>query len=517
MIIPSDLGLPLKFKKFRSYPGFSQWDTAVGISSAEYRFSGLQAPPGCGKTTINIAASRLLDSSRTLYLTVNKPLQNQLMNDFADSEINLFNLIGHSAYPCANRRVDDSGDISEIECSEGRDSCPYWQDVEKSLSRTHVSSNIANWVTIAKIGDKDRFGKFDLLILDEAHNLEKLLCDLLAIKFSRRGVYELIECNMPKIDESVRVWIEWARVCHLVCVRHIAESRRIDALDRVKSTLTKRLERLAKNLLTVAEIDDDWIVESTSTGAQLTPVFADRYAEEYLFRGIPRVILSSATLTRKDFEYLGIDNDNSHLIEIESGFDAARRPFYYWPTTKVDRDMVEGQIIKVVNRMDRYYDSRQALGWKGLIHTVSYEHAKTISKFSKHNIITHIPRDKQRAIDNFMSRTDPCILASPVISEGMDFSGDAARCQFIWKVPTKYSKDPLIAARKKRDPKYPYYLAAKDMLQMTGRICRSMTDYGETVIFDCHWGNWMISAVPWPKYFRSSWRTIKEIPPPLKF
>lgn len=517
MIVPTDLGLPAKFSQFRVYPGFSQWQTAADIASAECRFSGLQAPPGAGKTTINITTSRILDSSRVLYLTVNKPLQNQLMSDFADSEINMVNLIGHSAYPCANRVTDDAGDLSEVECSLGREECSYWRDVEESLTRSYICSNIANWVTIAKIGDNDRFGKFDFLILDEAHNLEKVLCDLLAIKFSRRGIYELIQKNLPDTSDPLETWIEWARICYRECTSVLSESRRLDAIDRAKSSTTKRLERLQKNLSTVSEVRDEWVIEPIPSGAQLTPVFASEYAEKYLFRGIPRIILSSATLTRKDFQYLGIANSDYNLVEIESGFDAARRPFYYWPTTKVDYGISEGQIIQILNRIDRVIDPRKKLGWKGIVHSVSYKHADLIKKYSRHAILTHNSRNKQQEIDRFLSSSNPDILASPVIGEGVDFFDDRARYQFIWKVPTPDSRNLLTAARKKRDPKYPLYLAAKSILQMDGRLCRSMNDYGETFILDRHWGNWMVKAVPWPRYFRSSWRVIDDVPEPLKF
>lgn len=519
MIVPSDIGLPEKFATFRSYPGFSQWDTSAKMAASESRYLGLCAPPGSGKTVLGMTVSRILDAPRTLYLTVNKPLQSQLMNDFADSPLRLFNLVGHSAYPCMSRYYDDSGDLSDVECSEPREECGYNRDVITSLSRTHVSSNYANWISIAKVGDPERFGKFDLIILDEAHNLESLLCSLLSIKLSRRTVYQLLSRDLPSADSPLETWISWASEMLPVSELALSRSRSSDKVDNRgrESRETKRIKRLQEHLETISEIRDEWVIEPTNSGVQLTPAFASNYAEKYLFRGIPKVLLSSATLTSKDFEYLGLSRSDYDLHDIESGFDVARRPFCYWPTLEVDYNTMkyEGCVRQLVNRFDRIIDSR--LDLKGITHSVSYDYAELFSSTSRHKILTHRSHTAQRVISHFMSDPLPGHLASPVIGEGLDFAGDRARYQFFWKVPTKYSRDPLIAARKKRYKSYALHLAGKDILQSYGRIMRDVHDWGESFMLDRHWGKWMQKAIPWPRYFRASWKTINDVPQPLRF
>lgn len=518
MISPVDLGLPPKFTEFRSYPGFSQWKTASDIAASEKRISGVCAPPGCGKSVLNMTASRILDVPRTLYLTVNKPLQNQLMADFADSEIRLFNLVGHSAYPCTDRYFSDTDDLISVECAEGRETCPYWKDVETSLSRTHVCSNIANWVSVAKAGDPDRFGKFDLLILDEAHNLESLLCGLLSIKFSRRSVYDLIQWNLPESLE-ISEWITWAKDGLHLCERALTQSRRNDKLEGrgIESQHTKKLKRLLQNMETIADIEDEWVVETISSGAQLTPVFASNYAEKYLFRGIERVLLSSATLTTMDLQYLGLESDMFDLFDIESGFAAERRPFIYWPTVPIDWQMVEGQFRQVMNRIDKLIDVNSALGYRGVIHSRSYDYAERIVSGSRHNLISHNSRNAQTIIQGWLKSEGPSTIVSPIMTEGIDLKDDLARYQIIWKVPMDDSRNPLTAARKKRDKRYTLYLAGKTIQQITGRVCRSFKDFGLTAILDKHWGNWMQNSIPWPKSFRQSWRTVRDVPEPIRF
>lgn len=545
MIRPADIGLPSKFREFRSYPGFSQWQTASQLATSEKRITGLCAPPGSGKSVTLMSASRLMDSEpRTLYLTINKPLQTQLMGDFANSDIALFNLVGHSAYPCTQNSqfYDDSGDLAEIECQEARGSCPYWQDVETALTRSHICSNVANWVSIARAGDPDRFGKFDLLILDEAHNLESILCGLLTVKFTHRSVFDLIGRNLPLKGSGLSVWIDWAQNCLSLAETAYERSQRDDKVYGGRdSKRIKQLRRFIKNLSTVAEIENEWVVEETDTGAALTPVFAADYADEFLFRGIKRVILSSATLTVQDLEYLGIGQQreddhetykpldiapsircssgdtNWDFIEVESGFDPARRPFYYWPTCAIDYNLEEGQFRQVMNRVDRYIDGNSALGYKGVIHSISYRYADEIARLSRHKILTHTSKTSRRVIEDWLRSQGSSCIASPIMAEGIDLAYDRARYQILWKVPTPDSRNPLIAARKKRNRKYTLYLAGKTIQQIVGRVDRAFDDFGATLILDKHWGNWMIKAIEWPKYFKRAWVTVDRCPEPLKF
>lgn len=543
MILPIDIGLPSKFREFRSYPGFSQWDIASQLASSDKRFSGLAAPTGTGKSLLAFTTSQLLDTGRTLYLTTGKNLQSQLVSDFSGSDngINLYSLVGHSAHKCTNPSFDAHGEILDIECSERNGDCPYWASIETSLLHSNITTNYANWISIAKANDPQRFGKFDLLICDEAHNLETLLCDLLSIRIYPRSVFDLIGITTPTgiTSGSIITWISWAKENITRAISTLDTSKREDRqYSSRESTRTKRLRKLCQNLITIADIQCDWVVEKAQSGfgqsAQvssftLTPVFAADYAEEWLFRGIPRIILSSATITEDDFYYLGIkpklpvsdsEIDKQYdFHDIESGFDAAKRPFIYWPTTNIDYQMVDGQLIQVCRRIDQIIESRQRLGWNGIIHSISYKYASLLSEHCESDIMTHTSRDAQSTIRAFLdteSRPNVAVLASPVIGEGIDFANDLARYQIIFKVPSIDSRNPLIAARKKRDSRYANYLRAKSILQYTGRVCRSERDFGETFILDRHWGNWMMNAVEWPRYFKKSWRRVSMLPEPIK-
>lgn len=71
---PSDLGLPAKFAEFRSYPGFDQFQTALGLATNPERFQILNAATGSGKSA-TYAAVGALRQARFLVLVSTKGLE----------------------------------------------------------------------------------------------------------------------------------------------------------------------------------------------------------------------------------------------------------------------------------------------------------------------------------------------------------------------------------------------------------------------------------------------------------
>lgn len=513
LVIPSDIGLsPSTFPSFRVFEGQSQFDIASDIGLSAKRFRGLCAPPGSGKSIINVSSSLIASPKRTLYLTVNKSLQSQLINEHSssDSGVSFFSLQGHSSYPCMSQRSAYGYKFgSGFDCQDPN--CQYWQDVRASLKHNYIVSNIANWISIAKVGNAARFGLFDYLILDEAHNLESVLCSQLAVIISESEIRNTLGLRIPSVSDSIHIWSEWAKVAIPICLREMSRLEELRQFQDVKS-----LNRLLSDLEMVANSTPNWVVQSKNNNqVLLTPVFASEYSEKFLFRGIPNIVLSSATLTRDDFEYLGVE-DNFTLLDIDPGFDPDKRPFYYWPTCAIDYNTSEGQLRQVVNRIDRIIESRSGIGWKGLIHSISYDHGKKIARFSDSRLILHNKDNFRSMLNGWISSSSPDVMVSPIMFEGLDLKGDLCRYQIIYKVPTLDSRDPITEARKKRSKKYPYYVAGKRIQQAVGRVFRGDGDAGETFILDLHWGRWMQGAIEWPKYFKRACKVIKSLPEPIK-
>lgn len=507
-VYPGDFGFnPDQFPLYR--PG--QLETAASIadhltSHGGFACAGLCAPPGSGKSII-YETVRVLMEARGLTCTISKGLQSQLQHDFGYN--GMFSIIGHSNYPCATTSRSDTGELEDFDC-DGRqrgNTCYYREAVEQALLSPSLVTNTAHRVTIGKAEDTDRLGDFDLLVLDEAHLVRDNLCNLASISLSARKVTRNLQRDLPPISASLSVWESW-------CQSALAEisRRRLKPGDWLLY-LARELERFLDGL----RLDDRWIVLPQEWGVKLQPIWAERLTSSYLFYGIDKVLLVSATVTKEVAEQLGIDitNPSFRMFDMGSVFPPERRPFIFLPTIEVRYDNSEAEHAMLFKQMDDLLAARQDR--RSLIHPVSYalgETARSWSRF-KDQIITHKSGGLPEAMERFINTPPPVTLDSPVIKEGYDFKDDRARFQIILKIARLDSRDPLTKARKATNKRYELIELVFTILQMYGRIVRSSSDWGETVILDTFFRTIPLSL--FPVYFQRAYKKASELPVPLKF
>lgn len=553
---PSDLGLPPKFDAFRQ----GQFDAALSAATSEKRFTLLSSPTGSGKSLIYMSVAALIEA-RTLVLTGTKGLQRQLSADFGP--MGLIDIRGQPNYRCVAfdtgslfDKYGHPGDTCDkgpchvgLQCGFRLAGCEYYDAVRAAAKSRLVVTNYAYWMTSRRYSDPEALGDFDLIILDEAHTAPDELADFCAIEIEADEVRILLKMSMPPHNEGQEIWVEWAEAAYRKCkdVQTIARSAMEDIYStdrRTTSRYLRRVTNLLRNLdeirkahrwrraepgipdITIPGMQTDWIVEETRKGLMFSPVWAHAYAESYLFAGIPKVVLLSATLQPTVARYLGIPADDMEYKEFASTFNPARRPLIYVPTTTVDRNMSEGQVRVWVNKIDRIIDSR--LDRKGIIHARSFERANTILARSRHrHLMFPRPADLNRwgrpdntaaVVDAFDRARAPAILVSPSMETGYDFPGDRCRYQIIAKVPFVDSRSAIVKARAKSDKTYLNYLTSQAIIQMTGRAMRSNDDWCETLIIDDHI-TWFWQAAKaqklWPRWFQAAYKKIVGLPPPL--
>lgn len=522
MLTPADIGLsPTRFPSFR--PG--QAELAMDIALSEKLAFGLSAPPGTGKSPLYISAA-LMSDCRTLILVPNKALQTQLTRDFAHA--GLFSIVGHSNYPCYDgvffNDVDDSTTAQDPTCTAPDGECEYKDiDVPRAQSSNLVVTNYQHWIAIQKSDDPGKLGNFDMLVLDEAHEAADILCSMLAVTIRPSLIQSIYPCQLPSPDAPFTSWVTWAKEL-LPIIRQLHRTRR-ESNPYDKRSLSK-LNNLATSLRQLAIINtstEQWVVERTMDRGQakitITPVWAARYARQYLFAGIPKIVLSSGTLSKIDCEYLSLNPETElEFRDIDSVFAASRRPFYYIPTTRVEFKMQDGDRRYLVNRIDQVIDTRSEV--KGIIPCRSYNYQESIVSLSKHRnsgiFITHGRGQVNAAVDQFRRSAPPSALVSPAIEEGFDFIGDLARYGILVKVPFIDRRTPINAARCRDDKRYPTVIASKKIVQSAMRIVRDAADWGEFFCFDDHFAHFRRNG-DFPKWFRSAFRQLDRVPAPLKF
>jgi Rad3-related DNA helicase len=525
-ITPHDIGLPTHFTQFR-YDAKSrtdQFDIAYSIASSSKRFNILGAPPGSGKTIINIAAG-LLDAKpiyRILYLVSTNQLLQQVYEDF--KSIGVESIIGMGNYIC-NDAVDNDYTTRRIMCNEGKclsgiscnlrtEGCDYHDAVTTAGNASIVLSNFAYRASTARYSDPNKIGKFDLVICDEAHLLLDWMTGFCTVKLDKRVVKRLLKLDLPDFSlqrsaSELPSWSRWAND-NIDPLTQLYEEKRASGTTAKKLNEIRQLGRDLRTLSNIAK-GDIWVVEPWRFGVEITPVEPSQFLEQYIYLNADKIILSSASVTSTDAPLYAC-GDDYQFIQGGAGFPVAHRPLIYIPTCTVSRKSTPESL--------RYWtlqiDSLCELGsvYRGIIQSVSYPRMQYIydhaNEDSRSRMIIHRSasgRDRSlpniaEALEIFYS-THNSILVSPVIGTGYDFKYDRARWQIICKIPFLNPTSPIVKARKKLwRSKYKLdYLtvtAAKSVVQMYGRITRAKDDWGVTYVIDDPWGKYVgkSSAIP---------------------
>ena len=528
---PADLELPPKFVSWRP----NQEDAVISAACSDRRFTILSMPPGLGKSPTYMAVHRIV-GGRTLVLTQTRGLQRQLEEDFAS--MGLRDIKGQNNYPCLYLEVstskksptcDDGPCHAGVECELKGGGCFYYDAVRRAAKSNLVVSNYQYWMTIQRFADPTTIGAFDTLVLDEAHDAADILADFVRIHLDRKQIKRLLKVDVPR-RASLEEWVEWADETLPIAAAHLESAKNAASMTHHWMTSVRDLLNINRSLhdlkhaggwrrtdapappAWVPGTATDWIVEESDKDVTFQPIWASSYAEDYLFRNIPRIIMVSATVTQKDATYLGIDDRDILFKSYPSPFDKANRPIFYFPTTGVGRNMTSGQERVWMNRID-FLIEQEAVnkGHKGIVHTVSYARADYIKRHSKWRdiILTHDTRSARETIANFRWEEAPCVLVSPSVSTGWDFPDDLCRFQIIAKLPFIDNRPAVIQARHKSDKHYLDYVTAVTLMQMVGRGVRSERDWARTYIIDDNW-RWFYSRnkALFPRWFKSAVRVI---------
>ena len=231
------------------------------------------------------------------------------------------------------------------------------------------------------------------------------------------------------------------------------------------------------------------------------PVMASDVSEFGLFRKADYHVHMSATICGIDAyaRSLGIRPGQYHKIQIGNPIPIENRKVNYMPVMKMTNNMGDYEMRQLAGFVDEIIQFHQ--GQSGIIHTVSYDRALAIQKFSKYRNIIHVPRTRKalmELMDNAFRTKTPCIIASPAMEEGYDFKGDYSRFQILIKVPYDYLGDPLVAHINSVDPSAYFRNAILRIIQMCGRSVRGVNDWAATYILDSSFESLMMRN---PEFF----------------
>lgn len=502
----------LKFFPF--YPNFRkcQKNTILSLDKAlnsDRKFTILEAPTGTGKSPLGMTFARMMDTD---FLTIQKLLQDQYLNDFQDIEL----LKGRNAYKCSMNPsyCCDEGALcygkgTAKECSilnaDGvltGSTCPYRKQVFKVDEAPIRLFNFHSFLFQTTYAERFTDTR-NLMIIDEAHNQEGAILGFMEFSLNDKH----FNFKIPKLD-SARDYAKWF-IEHDVLgiieeqIKDLDYKKKITSDSKERSNIIKIITSLERKLKTITSFihgmeDNEYITEWEEVNKigemynkiTIKPICASGYADNLLYKYAKRVLMMSATILDAEVfaSSLGIPEDQINFIRVPNIFPLENRPIYTQYCGPMSYRYKSNTMPHMLKKIKSLLDSRP--NERGIIHTHSRDVQKAIHNTFGNGRLTYDwdfdfnePIDKKDVLEVHGNKIGSIIVA-PAWHEGVDLKDDLSRLQIIMKVPYPSLGDKRIKLRMQKSQSYYNWLTALKIVQSYGRSIRSETDHADTYILD---------------------------------
>ena len=496
-----------------------------------YKYIVLEAGTGTGKSAIAATLNQMCNSS--YIFTITKQLQDQYLNDFKDLGFKLVK--GRSNFKC--RKYMEEG--SHKCCDEGKcviegyrceysldrpnyliteeNTCYYYYQKWVALNANTVISNYH--YLFLELNYVQDFLKRDLIVFDEAHNLEELLMKLLKLEFNRKDLKEYLGINLS--SEVIKQlekgnYKTWINFIQKVRERYSEELNNIIQLKN-KSELHEKISFMKKQIFDcdrfIENINKDpriWIFDYDSEFhvAEFKPLKVDNYAKDTLLKfGDVCLFMSATILDYRVFgNWLGIDSTEIYPIRRKSPFDIKRNAIKTFNKYSLSKKLIKKNAPKTIDILKVILERHK--NEKGIIHTVSGKCKDfLIKELNNPRLITHNSENRLLQLEKFKSSHEPLVLISPSMNEGVDLPGELCRFQVMYKIPYPDLGDKQVFLRNQIDDLWYDYKTAMELVQTHGRGMRYEEDYCMTYFIDNRLKGFITKDLYsnnfLPEYFRS--------------
>ena len=492
---------------------------AIDAFDSGKRFVVIEAGTGVGKSAIGLTISRHINNQSnelpeeinrgTWYLTTQKVLQEQYIKDFG--KLGMKSVKSASNYDCSFKKGNTCSETQKLLKIEEKGTklwkacafnCHYKKAKESFIDASDSVTNFPYFLTEASYSGK--ITPRELLVVDEAHNTEAELSKFVEVAVSERFVKTLIKSGFGNIrtQHQAHTWMKDVYypklMSHMKHVKSMTEKfggmREAIKKDFVK--LSRQLDLVSshyqkiKTFLNIYD-KDNWVFELLPAGdgksrrIQFKPIDVSPYADPVLFKFGKKVLMMSATILDKDAfcESLGIDKKDCAFISLPTPFPAKNRPVITVSMGRMVQAEIDSTLPKLVQGIKQILSEHK--GEKGIIHAHSYKIANYIKRNIKDKrILIHDSSNREEVLKKHIRGSEPTVLLSPSMTEGVDLVDDASRFQIICKIPYPYLGDKLV---KKRMNKWKWWYSlqtTKTIVQSVGRSIRSEDDFAVTYILD---------------------------------
>ena len=478
----------LALEKFDSYMTAKGWNARPQQREsiekiADYYESGSKvvvytAPTGSGKSQVLMAAAAGCESA--YYVVCNLSLQDQILNDFDCVR----DIRGRGNYKCSMLNENCADGLCQrkkhFKCEM---ECGYKAAKAAAVAADIVVSNI--WYFILEGGRN--FGKRELLIIDEAHNLPELLVQFSRVVISGRSATKGIwESACEYYDENLESE-EFVRKAKGDIDGVVDELEDWDELEELELKTLKRLRGLSVRLENCL-LAGDIVTERKEWTIEVVPLKAKTVAQRLIFDRADKVLLASATINPYN---IANELDTRRLLGSGSLahfstpciFPKENRPIFCMSVCNFSyKNQTLENTLKLGDAVAEIVDIHP--DEKGIILLNAYKYSEMLEGVHP-RLVFHDRKDRKKKFAAWLGDFSDKVFVGVGFGEGVDLAYDKARFSIVMKSPASSIADIRVKARLERKDWVWYNNQTKsNLVQAAGRIVRADDDRGEMWILD---------------------------------
>jgi len=447
----------------------------------------LEAPTGAGKSPIALTVARYFGNA--YFLTSQKILQDQYVKDF---DLNM--LKGKGNYDCRLPKHTHLKcnlapcSISKLKCPMRglnglQERCPYFNALNETLESRVSVLNYHIGLSQKKLHEYPR----ELVICDEAHNIEAILMDRYSISISAKQLKKL-GCNTGILEEMKTYKNKRAFIREIIIPELNRRHKELSAINSNEITLLKNINDMNNYInkmddFMASEESDNWVFcEKEMT---FKPLFIDKKTQDVFKLGFKKLLMSATILDADSYaRSMGIPKDKVAVIKMPSTFPKENRPidlrFARYSLKMADIDESLPKMKNAVAAVLAIHKNE-----KGIIHTNTYKIADfLVSRLNDDRLFYPKTGTRDEILKAHAATDKPSVLISPSMTEGLDLKDDLSRFQIICKIPYPYLGDKQISERKRLDPEWYMWKTCLTLVQAFGRSVRTRDDWARTYVMD---------------------------------
>jgi Rad3-related DNA helicase len=467
------------------------------------RFFVLEGPTGFGKSAV---AKAVLNLCGRGFLT--SPLNTLVTQCSQDPTLELTEVRGQSTYKCKvfkNVDCETAGDFFP----DHSERCADYILARNAFWTAHHSVTNLHYLFYASPIEGGVYPR-DVLIIDEAHNLEETLISMGRRTISPKLVKEVEgrPFEFPGQDKelldrtSVSKWLKYFDNS-LGHVRH----------DKVDPKQQREYESLRQSIDFTLNCGN-WIAWKEKGNLVIAPLSAARAAKD-LFRCADRVLFMSATMGDIPvfLKNLGINEGAAGIYKAECSFRPENRKIFFRGFGSMSKAKGQPGLVPMLHECSNILRARPEE--RGIIHCNSVELQQLVFEYLEREfgrrILTHRSGSDRNEGVRRLRQSPNGVLCAVAMVEGLDLKYDASRFCIFAKVPWRDLNDPYVARRKQQSEDWYLNQTALALVQGSGRVVRTETDHGDTFIFDSSFPYLLSYCPEWWKEALMDWKGIESL------